>query len=103
MAMDSVLGTVDLISTSDWVTIWPAITAPFSRLPERLKINPLVDPCIDSNLVLIEPARRPLSRHGEVFLEELRVATASISEPWRLIREGADLDDPTLVKSEPTS
>jgi LysR family transcriptional regulator, nitrogen assimilation regulatory protein len=100
IALDSVLGTVDLVATSDWVTIWPAIAVPFSREAGRLTINPLIDPAMDSPLVLIEPARRPLSRPGEVFLDALHKATKRIAAPWRLVRDGMPLDSPELDAPE---
>ena len=36
------------------------------------RISPIIDPPLYSDFVVIEPARKPISQQGLVFLQELR-------------------------------
>ena len=87
LELDSVFGTLDLVSRTDWVTILPAIVMPFEAKAHEYTINPIVDPILDLDLVLIEPARRPLSPAGEVFLALLENEARAVSEGWRAARD----------------
>jgi len=48
----------------------------------NLTINPLADPPLALDLVLIEPSRRPLPPAAEAFLEILRTEAARLDERW---------------------
>lgn len=84
--MDSILGALDLIEHSNWVTIQPAMVLPFTDRQSALVINPIIGPELDLPLVLIEPARRPVSGPSRLFLELLEKYTLEIAEPWRRAR-----------------
>jgi len=75
-------GTLDFVASTDWVTILPG-TMMVSDIERRnLTINPLADPPLALDLVLIEPSRRPLPPAAEAFLEILRTEAARLDERW---------------------
>ncbi len=86
LELDSVFGTLDLVARSEWVTILPAIVMPFDAETREFTINPIVDPALDLDLVLIEPARRPLSPAGAVFLALIEAEARAMSDGWRRAR-----------------
>jgi len=78
MEMDAMLGTLDFVARTDWVTILPGlICAPDSEGSVR-RIAPIEDPPLYLDLVQIEPARRPLSAQARVFLDELKKEVAGL-------------------------
>jgi LysR family transcriptional regulator, nitrogen assimilation regulatory protein len=80
--MDAMMGTLDLVSNSDWVTIIPAImmTAEIERM--QFSVVPLIDPTAPLDLVVIEPMRRPLSTAARAFLEILRAEATRLNSLW---------------------
>ncbi len=76
--LDTVLGTLDFVARSDWMTVLPAIAT--AREQRRLSINPIVDPPLTLELALIEPARRPPPAHAEHFLGLLRLEAQRLGE-----------------------
>src|SRR5690606_34937452 len=80
-------GTLDLVARTEWVTILPAIAMPVNARHREFTVNPIVDPVLDIDLVLIEPARRPLSAAGEVFLALIESEARDICEGWRKARD----------------
>lgn len=89
LELDSVFGTLDLVSRTDWVTILPGIAMPFDAEPREFTVNPIVGPILDLDLLLIEPARRPLSQAGEYFLSLIENEARPICEGWRKARDAA--------------
>jgi len=82
LELDTMFGTLDFVANSDWVTILPG-TMMVSDIERRsLTINPLADPPLALDLVLIEPSRRPLSPAAEAFLEILRAEAVRLDECW---------------------
>jgi DNA-binding transcriptional LysR family regulator len=81
--MDAMMGTLDLVSKSDWVTIIPALmmTAEIERM--QFSVVPLVDPTAPLDLVVIEPMRRTLSAAARAFLEILRAEAVDLNNLWR--------------------
>ena len=80
--MDAMMGTLDLVSKSDWVTIIPALmmTAEIERM--QFSVLPLVDPTAPLDLVVIEPMRRALSAAARAFLEILRAEAVNLNNLW---------------------
>ena len=81
--MDAMMGTLDLVSSSDWVTIIPALmmTAEIERM--QFSVLPLIQPTAPLDLVLIEPMRRTLSAAARAFLEILRAEAVELNDRWR--------------------
>ncbi|MTH99872.1 LysR family transcriptional regulator [Roseibium sp. RKSG952] len=71
LEIDAMLGTLDLVARSDWVTILPSVICAPDLAGGSLRVAPLTAPPLYLDLVHIEPARRPLSPQAGVFLQEL--------------------------------
>jgi LysR family transcriptional regulator, nitrogen assimilation regulatory protein len=61
LELDAMLGTLDFVSRTDWVTVLPGIMMADQRESQFLTVNPIIEPTFGLDLVLIEPSRRPLS------------------------------------------
>jgi LysR family transcriptional regulator, nitrogen assimilation regulatory protein len=81
--MDAMMGTLDLVSNSDWVTVIPALmmTAEIERM--QFCVIPIVDPTATLDLVVIEPTRRTLNAAARAFLEIIRVEAVGLNNLWR--------------------
>jgi LysR family transcriptional regulator, nitrogen assimilation regulatory protein len=82
LELDAMLGTLDLITNSDWVTVLPGVMMSSDIESRHYVINPLAQPSLKTDLVLIEPARRPLSLAAETFLDVLEQETKRINGLW---------------------
>jgi len=82
LELDTMFGTLDFVASTDWVTILPGTMMVSDIERPNLTINPLADPPLALDLVLIEPSRRPLSPAAEAFLEILRTEAARLDERW---------------------
>ena len=80
--MDAMLGTLDFVSRSDWLTILPGIMMAIDDPAGRFKVCPLSDPPLDLDLVLIEPSRRPLSQAAQLFLAMLDREATRLNARW---------------------
>jgi DNA-binding transcriptional LysR family regulator len=80
--LDAMLGTLDFVSRSEWVTILPGIMMAADIERPTVTINPVVDPVFTLDLVLIEPARRAMSPPARAFLDMLQVESERLEEPW---------------------
>jgi DNA-binding transcriptional LysR family regulator len=79
--MDSMFGTLDFVARGDWVTILPALMMD-TGATRGFTVNPVVDPVLALDLVLIEPARRTLASTAALFLEMLETEARRISAVW---------------------
>jgi len=79
--LDAMLGTLDLVARTDWVTVLPAVIMGDSARP-LFTANPIEDPRLSLDLVLIEPARKPLAPAAELFREMLEQEAARLSRLW---------------------
>ncbi len=82
LELDSMLATLDLVATSDWVTILPGLlmARDVREAAARFTINPLRHPLLSLDLVVIEAVRRPVSRPAQAFQDVLEAAVAEIGE-----------------------
>lgn len=72
MEMDAMLGTLDFVARSDWVTILPGVICAPDMDGAIRRIAPIDEPPLFLDLVQIEPARQPMSTQSRVFLEEIK-------------------------------
>ncbi|MDB5824934.1 MAG: transcriptional regulator, LysR family [Herminiimonas sp.] len=72
LELDSVSGTIDYVSQTDWVTVLPAIMMANDIEKSELTINALVEPALRLDLIAIEPSRTLMSQAAEAFLDTLR-------------------------------
>jgi LysR family transcriptional regulator, nitrogen assimilation regulatory protein len=82
LELDAMLGTLDFVSRSDWVTILPGIMMATDIERPSVTINPIVDPVFTLDLVLIEPSRRAMSPAAQLFVAMLQLESARLEEPW---------------------
>ncbi len=80
--MDAMLGTLDFVSRSDWLTILPGIMMAIDDPAGRLKVAPLIDPPMSLDLALIEPSRRPMSPAALAFLAMLEAEAHRLNARW---------------------
>ncbi|MYZ49461.1 LysR family transcriptional regulator [Propylenella binzhouense] len=80
---DAMIGTLELVAQSDWVTVLPAVLLGNDRGGERYAIRPLADPDLYSDFVVIEPARRVMSDAAQLFADLLKKEAWRIAERWR--------------------
>ena len=83
MELDAMMGTLDLVSRTDWVTILPGVMMSSDVERRSLTVNPIIDPRLSLELVLIEPARRAMSEAASTFLGVLEEETLSVNACWR--------------------
>lgn len=83
LELDAMMGTLDVVSSSDWVTVLPALmmTGEIERM--QFSVSPIVDPTAPLDLVLIEPTRRTLSPAASVFLDIIRNEATRLNDLWR--------------------
>ncbi len=80
--MDAMIGTLEFVARSDWVTILPALICVHDLGKSDLVVNPIVKPPLYAEFVVIEPARRTLSVQAQLFLEHLDAEVARIHKLW---------------------
>lgn len=84
--LDSMLGTLDFVANSNWVTILPAVMMAEDGGAKNLCVNPIVSPTLDLELVMIEPIRRPINPQTERFLSFLEDEALHVAHSWETIR-----------------
>jgi DNA-binding transcriptional LysR family regulator len=82
LELDAMMGTLDFVARSDWLTILPGIMMASDIKRQSVTISPIVDPVFLLDLVLIEPSRRPMSAAAHAFLDILREESERLEEPW---------------------
>ncbi len=84
MEMDSMIGTLELVGSTDWVTILPYLICVPDTHSNLRHINPICEPNIYSDFVIIEPIGRSLSPQATFFLKMLKEEISSIA--WQEIQ-----------------
>jgi LysR family transcriptional regulator, nitrogen assimilation regulatory protein len=82
LELDAMLGTLDFVSRTDWVTVLPGIMMADEGEPRLFTVHPIVDPTFSLDLVLIEPSRRPMSAGAKAFLDMLESETLRLNRRW---------------------
>ena len=86
LELDAMLGTLDFVANSDWVTILPGIMMVSDVERPLLTINPIVEPVLPLDLVLIEPLRHALSPAARAFADILQEETERLNAVWQPYR-----------------
>lgn len=76
---ESMLGAMDLVRSSHWSAIISGLFIADDLRRRRFTLNPLADPILWDDMLLVEPARKPLSRVAQNFIEVLSKATEDIN------------------------
>jgi DNA-binding transcriptional LysR family regulator len=82
LEMDAMMGTLEFVARSDWVTVLPSVISVNDIARGDLVVNPIVDPPLHIECVVIQPARRTLSTPARLFLERFEAEVAHIHEVW---------------------
>ena len=82
LELDSMMGTLDLVASSEWTTILPGVMMARDRVQHRFTINVLAAPPLSLDLVVIETRRRVLSEAGQAFQRVLQDATTRQNTVW---------------------
>jgi LysR family nitrogen assimilation transcriptional regulator len=82
LELDAMLGTLDFVARTDWMTILPGIMMAVDDPGGQLKVNPIHRPEFTLDLVLIEPSRRPMSDAASAFLELLQMEAIQLNGRW---------------------
>lgn len=72
MELDSMLGTLDLVANSNWVSILPAVLSPPDKDGQKRLFTPLADPALEVEYMRITHNARPLSRAAQAFADVLQ-------------------------------
>jgi len=82
LELDAMLGTLDLVARTNWVTILPGVMMASDISRRSLTVNMIVKPSLTLDLVLIEPLRRAMTPVAEAFLGVLEEETARLNDRW---------------------
>jgi DNA-binding transcriptional LysR family regulator len=86
--MDAMIGTLEFVAATDWVAVLPGLICVNDIERRDLVINPIIDPPLYAEFVVIEPARHTLTVQAQLFLERLEAQVARIQGVLaRLTRE----------------
>jgi LysR family nitrogen assimilation transcriptional regulator len=78
--MDAMIGTLEFVAATDWVAVLPSLICVNDVEHGDLVVNPIVDPPLYAEFVVIEPARHTLSVQAQLFLERLQDEVARIQK-----------------------
>lgn len=81
--MDAMIATLELVRSSDYVTILPATMVTRDIEARTLCLNPLVDPAMTVSYAVVEPATRALPPAAGLFLTRLRGEYEESARRWR--------------------
>jgi LysR family nitrogen assimilation transcriptional regulator len=82
LEMDAMIGTLEFVARSDWVTVLPSLISVNDIRKGDLVVNPIADPPLHAEFVVIQPARRTLSVPARLFLERFDAEVAHIHAIW---------------------
>ena len=80
--MDAMIATLEFVARSDWVTILPSVISVNDLGRGELIVNPIVQPELHAEFVVIQPTRRTLSTQARMFLERFEREVAHIHDVW---------------------
>lgn len=76
---ESMLGAMDLVRSSHWTAIISGLFIADDLRRRRFTLNPLADPILWDEMLLVEPTRKPLTIAAQSFIELLRQATEELN------------------------
>jgi DNA-binding transcriptional LysR family regulator len=82
LEMDAMIATLEFVARSDWATILPSVISVNDIGRGELIVNPIVDPEMHAEFVVIQPARRTLSTQAQLFLERFEQEVAHVHAVW---------------------
>ena len=82
MEMDAMIGTLEFVARSEWVAVLPSLISANDIGKRDLIINPIADPPLYAEFVVIQPARRMLTTPARLFLERFEAEIVHIQDVW---------------------
>ncbi|MEJ2377077.1 MAG: LysR family transcriptional regulator [Pseudolabrys sp.] len=82
LEMDAMIATLEFVARSNWATILPSVIAVNDIGRGELTVNPLVEPEMHAEFVVIQPMRRRLSTQARLFLQRFEREVAHIHGVW---------------------
>ncbi len=82
LEMDAMIATLEFIARSDWVTVLPSVISVNDIGRGELIVNPIAEPELHAEFVVIQPTRRTLSTQARMFLERFEQEVAHIHDVW---------------------
>ncbi len=82
LEMDAMIGTLEFVARTDWVTVLPSLISVNDIERRELVVNPIAQPAMHAEFVVIQPARRTLSMPARLFLERFEAELANIHAIW---------------------
>jgi LysR family transcriptional regulator, nitrogen assimilation regulatory protein len=82
LEMDAMIATLEFVARSDWVTVLPSVISVNDIGRGELIVNPIVDPELHAEFVVIQPTRRTLSTQARLFLQRFEQEVTQIHEVW---------------------
>jgi LysR family transcriptional regulator, nitrogen assimilation regulatory protein len=80
--MDAMIGTLEFVARSDWVAILSGLICVNDISGKERVINPIFDPPMFAEFVVITQARRTLSAQARAFLEMFEAEIERIQQVW---------------------
>jgi LysR family nitrogen assimilation transcriptional regulator len=81
LEMDAMIGTLEFVAKSDWVAVLPSLIS-VNDIEGGLVVNPIAQPPLYAEFVVIQPARRTLSTQARLFLDRFEAEIAHIHRVW---------------------
>ena len=82
LEMDAMIATLEFVARSDWVTILPSVISINDIGRGELIVNPIVEPELHAEFVVIQPTRRTMSTQARLFLQRFEAEVAHIHKAW---------------------
>ena len=82
LEMDAMIATLEFVARSEWVTILPSVISVNDIGRGELIVNPIADPELHAEFVVIQPTRRTLSTQARIFLQRFEQEVAHIHDVW---------------------
>ena len=82
LEMDAMIATLEFVARSEWVTVLPSVISVNDIGRGELIVNPIVEPELHAEFVVIQPTRRTLSTQARLFLQRFEAEVAHIHEVW---------------------
>ncbi len=82
LELDAMLGALDLVGQSDWLTVVPGVMMASEPAGGRWTVGPLADPGLSVDLMLIESSKQPLEAPTAAFLGVLEQETLRVNAVW---------------------
>jgi LysR family transcriptional regulator, nitrogen assimilation regulatory protein len=82
IGMDAMIGTLEFVARTDWVAVLPGLICINDAGGRDLVVNPIDDPPLHAEFVVITPSRQTPGALARLFLEQFEAEIARIEADW---------------------